>query len=477
LLLAAPIVLSAKWPDGDCVTYADWLATKSRTLAFDGVDPDPCDLLPALFPHQRDLVRWALRKGRAAIFADTGLGKSIMQLEWARHVTARGRVLILTPLAVATQTVAEGARFGIACRYLREDDGETQIAVTNYDMLHRFDPSRFIGVVLDESSILKSFAGKTRNAIISAFGRTPYRLACTATPAPNDFTELGNHSEFLGVKSRAEMLAEYFVHDGGSTQSWRVKGHAVRPFWEWVASWGAVVRRPSDLGYDDTGFELPQLNMLEHVVGVDHRDAWSEGYLFAPQVSSLRDARVTRRATMRKRVELARDLVAGDEPALIWCELNDEGDMCERLIEDAVQVRGSDDNGEKIARLNGFASRQHRVLVTKPKIAGFGLNWQHCANIVFLGASYSYEQTYQCIRRCWRFGQTRNVCVHVIRAETEEHVVEAYRRKEADAERLASEMIGQVRDAVRANVVTASAREWNEYTTQRVATPSWLQEG
>lgn len=461
----------------ELMQYEDWIHSKSQTNHAAGIDPKR--LGKHLFPHQRDLVKWALRRGRAAIFADTGLGKTAMQMEWARHVSQRGRVIVLAPLAVAQQTVAEGRRFGVNCAYLREDDGKSQIVVTNYEMLGKFDVSNFVGVVLDESSILKAFDGKLRTLIIESFANTPFRLACTATPAPNDFTELGNHAEFLGVKSRVEMLAEYFVHDGGSTQDWRIKGHAVGPFWDWVATWGAIVKLPSDLGHNDGGFTLPPMEMHEHVIAVDHSAALTVGRLFLDDVASLADARATRRATMAHRVERAAELASGTEPALIWCELNDEADAVERAIDGAVQVSGSDDPDVKTDRLVGFSDGRYRVLITKPKIAGFGMNWQHCANMIFLGASYSYEQTYQSIRRCWRFGQTRKVNVHVLRAENETAVIANYRRKEADAARLATEMTVRVSDAVRREVLGQESRRWNPYEpTVDMTIPAWAgQEG
>lgn len=452
--------------------YESFIAKKSAAPSFDGIEAKR--LASHLFPHQRDLVKWALRRGRAAIFADTGLGKTAMLVEWSRHVSKRGRVLVLAPLAVASQTVAEAARFGVEMAYLRADDGKTQIVVTNYEMLHAFNASSFVGVVLDESSILKSFAGSTRTALIEAFANTPYRLALTATPAPNDFTELGNHSEFLGVKTRVEMLAEYFVHDGGSTQDWRIKGHAIRPFWQWVATWGAVVKMPSDLGHDDGAFKLPPKIQHEHVVEVDDTDARAAGMLFAVDATTLADQRSTRRATMEKRVEVAARLVASDEPAIVWCELNDEGDAIEAAIPGAVQVAGSDSIEDKIDRLEGFAAGRYRVLISKPSLAGFGLNWQHCANIVFVGASHSYEQTYQAERRCWRFGQKREVHVHFIRARTEGAVIANYRRKEADAARMAAEMTAQVGEAVRREV-RGSGREFNPYQPSvRLTVPAWI---
>ena len=456
-------------------TYEAIIARKSASQDGVGVVVNHGDLLPALFPHQRDLVRWALRKGRSAVFADTGLGKSLMELEWARHLSRLGRVLIATPLAVAEQLSDEGDRFGILAPYRREDQGDP-ITVTNIDMLHAFDPSRFIAFALDESSILKAYDGATRVYITESWGRMPYRSAWTATPAPNDFTELGTHSAFLGVKSREEMLAEFFVHDGGSTQDWRLKGHAVSAFWRWVSTWGAVVRKPSDLGHDDSGYILPPLRMHEHIVDLDSADVFASGMLFADEARTLAEQRATRRATIAKRVDVAARLCADGEPVLVWCELNDEGDALVDAIPGAVQVRGSDDPETKAARLLGFARGEFRVLVTKPQIASFGLNYQHCARQVFVGASHSYEQRYQAIRRSWRFGQTRPVDAHVIRTEADGAIVANMRRKEADAERLAAEMTAHVGDAVRAEV-TGTRREWNPFDPQHeMLVPRWIGE-
>lgn len=453
------------------MNYEDVIAAKSCAVDFAGIETD--DLAPHLFPHQRDLVRWSLRRGRSAIFADTGLGKTAMQIEWARHVSARGRVLILTPLAVAQQTVREAARFGVAAEYRRADEGDA-ITVTNYDMLHAFDPGAFAGVVLDESSILKSFDGSTRTELTDAFKSTPYRLCCTATPAPNDFTELGTHSAFLGAKTREEMLAEYFVHDGGSTQDWRLKGHAVAAFWRWVASWGAVVKRPSDLGHDDAGFALPPLRMHDHVVPTDHDDVLASGRLFADTSMTLAEQRAVRRSSIAKRVAMAAKICEGSEPAIVWCELNDEGDALEAAIPDAVQVAGADDRDVKSDRLIGFSEGRHRVMISKPSLAGFGLNWQHCRKVVFVGASHSYEKEYQAIRRCWRFGQTMPVDVHVIRSDADEAIVQNMRRKVADAERMSAEMIAHVGDAVR-HAVGGTARDWNPYNpSSPIKIPAWL---
>lgn len=455
------------------MNYADLIARKGHALTFPGIEPD--EIAEHLYPHQRDLARWALRRGRAAIFADTGLGKCPMALEWSRHVAKQGRVLILAPLAVAEQIAREAVKFGVDAQCRRKDDGD-RITITNYDMLHAFDPSAFVGVVLDESSILKSFDGSTRKALTEAFASTPFRLCCTATPAPNDFTELGTHAEFLGIKSRVEMLAEFFVHDGGSTADWRLKGHAVVPFWRWVSTWGAVVKKPSDLGHDDAGFVLPPLRMHDHVVAMDRELAMAAGKLFVDDAVTLQEQRAVRRATIDRRALLAAKLCEGDEPAIVWCELNDEADAVTAAIPGAVQVAGSDDREVKTERLVGFTEGRHRVVVSKSSICGFGLNWQHCRRVVFVGPSHSYEQTYQAIRRCWRFGQTSPVDVHVIRTDADGPIVANYRRKEADAARMAAEMTAHVGDAVR-TAVTGTTREWNEYKpAKRMTVPAWLRE-
>lgn len=452
-------------------SYEAWVARKGAVAEVSGLDPS--DIAPHLFQFQADIVRWALRRGRAAIFADTGLGKTFMQIEWARHVLPHGRVLCLTPLAVAQQTVAEASKAGVHAVYARHDTGEP-FTVTNYEMLHAFDPGDFAGVILDESSILKAFDGKTRTALIDAFRDTPYRLCCTATPAPNDFTELGNHAEFLGLKTRTEMLSEYFVHDGGSTQDWRIKGHAIEPFWRWVATWGAVVKAPSDLGYDDGAFALPPLRMHEHAVLMDSEHARRLGMLFTPEARTLEEQRAVRRTTIDQRVAKAAELAAGDEPCLVWCELNAEADMAEAAIPGAVQVAGADSLDDKVTRLVGFSEGRHRVLVSKASICGHGLNWQNCRRMIFVGASHSYEQTYQAIRRCWRFGQTQPVDVHIVCSEADSAVIANYRRKEAGAARMAAEMRAHVVDAVRAEV-RGLQREWNPYSPSvRLTVPDWI---
>lgn len=453
-------------------SYEDFIARKSAVKRFDSV-PQRLPIAEHLFPHQRDLVGWALKRGRAALFTDTGTGKTAMQLEFARHASQEGRVLILAPLAVTEQTSEEAARFGMTVPYRRKDEGDA-ITVANYDMLDAFDPSKFTAIVLDESSCLKDFSGALRNQIIESFRSTPFRLACSATPSPNDYTELGSHSEFLGIKSRTEMLSEFFTHNGEETQKWSLRGHAEEVFWRWVCTWAAMLRRPSDLGYDDAGYDLPPLTMHEHVIGVDHTDAAKVGMLLMPDARTLSQQRATRRATLDKRVVKAAELAAGNDPVIVWCELNPEGDALEKAIDGAVQVKGSDPHEKKIEKLRSFLRGEKRVLVSKPSICGAGVNMQHCNRMVFVGASHSFEQTYQATRRVWRYGQTRPVDVHVIRAETEGAIVANYRRKEEDARRMVDEMVLRLRDSLRADV-GAAKREWTDYAPKvKMIKPDWM---
>jgi hypothetical protein len=336
------------------------------------------------------------------------------------------------------------------------------------------DISRYAGAVLDESSILKSYNGKTRTALIESFQDTPYRLACTATPAPNDHSELGNHAEFLGICTRLEMLAEFFCHDGGNTNVWRLKGHAVDDFWQWVATWAVMVRKPSDLGFTDDRYDLPDLRFETHTIAMDHSTAHEAGLLFVPTALTLNDQRRVRRATMGRRVAEAMAIAnSDDDPCLIWCELNAESAAITKAIPDAVEVKGSDSPEVKTDRLLGFAEGRYRVLVTKPSIAGFGMNWQHCNRVVFAGATHSYEQFYQAIRRCWRFGQGRPVTVHLIQAEADQAIAQNLARKSAAAEELAESMLAIVREAQLASVMgrrpgTVDAAESN------VRIPHWL---
>lgn len=442
--------------------YSEFLATKALSDTPTGLAHVPA-LSSLLFDYQDAITSWALRRGRAAVFAECGLGKTPMQLEWARAVAehTKGAVLILAPLAVAEQTEREARKFGIDVRYLRKDDGYQGVIVANYEMLPHFDPRRFSGIVLDESSILKAYDGATRTAITEAFADTPYRLACTATPAPNDFMELGNHAEFLGVLTRAEMLATFFVHDGGETQNWRLKGHARDAFWKWLASWSVMLRHPSDLGFNGDGFTLPPMTVTQHRVETTATD----GSLFAMDAQTLHERIAARRTSVDERSDRCAAIVNAErEPWVVWCHLNSEADALKKRIPDAVEVRGSDDHDTKRDTLMAFAEGRIRVLITKPSIAGFGMNWQHCARMAFVGVSDSWEQYYQAVRRCWRFGQTRDVHVHVIAADTEGAVVANLQRKDAQADEMARELVTHMADLSRVEL-TGTTRQRDDYVT------------
>ena len=414
--------------------YQEFIKSKQIVVSPSGFDIDPATINPMLFEFQRDIVRWTLRKGKAACFLDCGLGKTPIQLEWAHQVVQHtgGNVLILAPLAVAAQTAREGEKFGVHVTVCRTaDDLRPGINIVNYERLHYFTPDYFSGIVLDESSILKAFGGQLRKEITEFASTIPYRLAATATPAPNDLIELTNHAEFLDVMSGKEIIALFFTQDGNTTHNWRLKAHARDDFWRWMSSWSVAMRKPSDLGYDDDGFILPPCNFHNQIVDVD---AFQSGMLFAVEAVGLDEQRKARRASLDNRVEEAARLVNGnDEAWLVWCDLNDESAALAAAIPDAIEVKGSDTPEHKEDAMLGFADGRYRVIVTKPSIAGFGMNWQHCANVVFVGLSHSYEQYYQAIRRSWRFGQKRPVNVHVITSVADGMVTDNIQRKEKQA--------------------------------------------
>jgi superfamily II DNA or RNA helicase len=455
--------------------YSDFVDRKLALVPPAGLDIPP-SLPDGLFDFQSDLVRWALRLGRAAIFADTGLGKSRMQVAWSDAVRrATGRdVLILAPLAVAAQTVDEAAKIGVTVNLCREAaDVKPGINITNYDRLHKFDCCRFGAVVLDESSCIKHHTSQTLATLMDAFRATPFKLCATATPAPNDWTELGTHAEFLGICTRQEMLAEYFVHDGAETQVWRLKGHAREQFWRFVSSWGALVRKPSDIGYDDSAYRLPSLTVDQHIVRND--GAQTEGMLFALEANTLSERRDARRCSLDARVSACAEIVnASNRPWIVWCDLNAESDALVAAIPGSVEIRGSDDPDKKERALEDFARGRIRVLVSKPSICGFGLNWQHCSDMAFVGVTDSWEAYYQAVRRCWRFGQKRPVSVHIFASELEGAVVANLKRKERDAEIMAAQLAGETREAVMASV-RGSARKTNPYKAmRRISAPAWL---
>lgn len=449
------------------MNYQEFISSKKNFDVPTGLAEVP-NLNKSMFDFQRDIVSWALKRGRAAIWADCGLGKTLMQLEWARHVP--GKVLILAPLAVSHQTIREGEKFGIKnLEYMPEEILNDNNPVTNYERLEKFDLSNYAGIVLDESSILKNYTGKYRNLIIESSQNVPFRLACTATPAPNDYMELGNHAEFVGAMSRTEMLSMFFVHDGGETQKWRLKGHARNEFWKWVCSWAVMVRKPSDLGYSDDGFKLPKKRIHQHTIETESTGE----FLFQMEAHSLIERNTARRDTVEDRAAAAAEIAKStDKPVLIWCNLNDEADTVASLIDDAVNVHGGMSDEDKSKYLLGFANNEFRVLVTKPKIAGFGMNWQHCSTVIFLGLSDSWEQYYQAVRRCWRFGQKNPVDVHIVTADIEGEVVRNIQRKEHDAAAMAINMVEYMKNINIENIRGIQVSK-SEYKTDQVKTDNY----
>jgi hypothetical protein len=434
-------------------TYESFLDAKTQAGASHGFEP--LWLPDALFDFQRDLATWAILKGRAAIFADCGLGKTLMELTWAENVARHTErpVLVLTPLAVGHQMVAEGERFGIECHRSQTGEMSGRIVITNYERLDRFDPAAYSGVVCDESSILKSFDGATRNAVTEFMRKVPYRLLATATAAPNDYVELGTSSEALGYLGHMDMLGRFFKNDQnncatrrmyGEAPKWRFKGHAELPFWRWVCSWARACRKPSDLGFDDGRFVLPPLTERRHQISV----AAPDGLLFNVAARDLREQRVESKRTMIDRCEHVAGLVAHTgQPALVWCHANQEGDLLEKLIPDAVQVAGADSDEVKEERFAAFAAGKARVLITKPKIGAWGLNFQHCNHVTYF-PSHSFESYYQAVRRCWRFGQTRPVTVDLIHTEGEVRVMDNLARKAESASAMFGNLVAEMNRAV-----------------------------
>lgn len=421
--------------------YAAFINRKRRVAATLGIRGTDANLPSLLYDWQAAIVRWALSKGRAAIFADCGLGKSFMQIAWAAAIP--GRVLILAPLCVAEQTVSEAAKLGILVRYATNgaDALDAQITITNYERIDNFDPGDYAGVVLDESSILKAFDGKTRAKLIATFARTRYRLCCTATPSPNDISELANHAEFLGLVTRSEFLASWFVHDD---QGWRMKGHAVEPFYRWMASWAVALRKPSDIGYDDTGYILPPLRIHEHIV----EGSGDSDQLF-PELGlkGIGGRQKARRGSLEARLDAAHNIMGHwGESWIAWCGLNTESEGLARTVPNAVEVSGADSYAEKVGAIQSFLSGQSKVLVSKLRIAGYGMNFQHCHKMVFVGIGDSFEQYYQGIRRSWRFGQVSPVDVHIVVSDAERAVVANVQRKERQHDELSQRLLHHMRE-------------------------------
>lgn len=420
-------------------TYAAFLDSKRRRAPSIGQTIDPGDLHPMLRDHQRYGVEWAAGVGRAAIFWDCGMGKTFAQLEWAR--VSADTSLVLAPLSVARQTVREAPSIDIDARYVRSPDqvDGPGVYVTNYEMAEAFDPAMFGAVVLDESSILKNVDGRTRRTLTDLMRDVPRRLACSATPAPNDVSELTNHAEFLGAMQRAEMLAAYFINDG---KQWRLKGHAHEAMFEWMSSWAQAARRPSDLGFDDDGYDLPPLTVTPEYVKADITPG--EGQLFAADLGGVSGRAQVRRETMDARVERAAELTDDGNQWIVWTGLNPEADACTAAIDGAVNVHGGMSPEEKAEALEAFQDGELRVLVTKPKIAGFGMNFQNCSRMAFVGLSDSYEAYYQSIRRCWRFGQTEEVHAHIVVSEIESQIPQNVQHKERESAQMVDALVRQM---------------------------------
>ncbi len=451
--------------------YQEFIESKKISPIISGFDVDAEKLNSNLFDFQRAIVKWALKRGRAAIFADTGLGKTLMQTSWADEVAKKtnGNVLIFAPLCVAQQTIREGEKFDIKISYTRDQNGvKPGINITNYEMMDKFDLSLFSGVVLDESSIIKNRDGKTRNAIIEGCANVPYRLSCTATPSPNDFMELGNQVEFLGVMGMTEMLAMYFVNDGSETQKWVLKGHGKSKFWEWMATWAICIRSPEDIGFNGERYRLPPLNMTGHVV-----ESESTQGLFADIAMGLLERNKARKESIDDRVIKCSDLVNGNqEQWVVWCNRNEEAEKLCKSIDGAVDVSGSSSLEEKEDAINKFLSGEVRVIVSKPKVLGAGMNFQNCHNTAFVGLSDSWEQYYQAIRRFYRFGQEKIVNVHVISAESEGAVVANIKRKEDQNNEMGAEMVKYMSNAMKKEIFGLS-QEKSEYTREVVKTQEY----
>ncbi len=457
------------------MSYSGFIKNKELNPIISGFDPNESLMPPDLKPHQKACVEWACRRGRSALFLDTGLGKTLCQLAWSQQVCEEtgGSVLILAPLAVSHQTKREADHFmgGYPVSVVADDseiDGQG-IFITNYEKLSHFDVSQFAGVVLDESSILKGIDGKTRKRITTEFKETPYKLSCTATPSPNDFIELGTQCEFLGIMSQVEMLAMFFIHDGGDTAKWRLKGHGKTKFWEWLATWSVFIQSPADLGFDGTDYELPDIYYESIVIDTEPVDS-----LFAEPALSLVDRNRARKNSINDRCARAAEIANSVSSCVIWCNLNRESELLSSYIDGAVEVKGSDKDDHKTASLLGFATGEVTKLVSKPKIAGFGMNWQSSNVCIFVGLSDSWESFYQAIRRQWRYGQDKPVTVYIISADTEGAVVENIRRKDEQHKEMMDSMMSHMRALTKKNVLGAKTEKTDYFPSVDMVLPEWM---
>lgn len=454
-------------------SYDQFLSSKLTLARPVGFDVHESDIHPALFDFQRAVVKWALNRGRAAIFAGTGLGKTLMQLEWARviHSLIQQPVLILAPLAVNAQTVREGEKINLVVNQCEsQDDVINGVNITNYEKIHKFNSDNFGAIVLDESSILKNFDGKTRKLLTDFSRNIFYRLACTATPSPNDLVEITNHSEFLDVMSGKEVIALYFTQDGNTTHKWRLKGHAKQDFYKWMASWCRAFLNPADLGFEETGelFRLPPIEYQEHIVE-SGRELTT---LFPMGAKTLQDQRSARRSSLDNRVALAAKIINNSSnPFVAWCNLNDESDALAKSISDAVEITGSDSSEYKAKAMTDFSDGKSRVLVSKSSICGFGMNWQHCGDTVFVGLDHSFEQFYQAVRRFWRFGRKGKVTVHIIVSDEEIGVLDSIQRKENQYLDLMANLVNEMKDFQ----LFATSRHVMEYkNNQTIILPEFI---
>jgi DNA modification methylase/superfamily II DNA or RNA helicase len=466
------------------VEYNEFLESKKIRNKFKGIEISLEEINKILFPFQRDVVRWAVAKGRAAIFLDTGLGKTFIQIEWARILDVN--TLIVAPLSIARQTVNEGKKIGVEIQYARsQSEVKNKIVITNYEMIDSFDPAEFDAIVLDESSILKSLDGSTRRKLIDMFGETKYRLACTATPAPNDQVEIGNHAEFLGICRTNEMLAMYFIHankvdyqdvgdgrvvkrkkKGSLGQEWRLKNHAQEKFYHWLSTWAISLRYPSDLGYDDDGYILPKLNINPVFVDVDYVP---EGQLFFTGLNGIQDRHKVRKSTIEDRMKKTIEIInGGSDQWIVWCGLQSESDALEKILDDCVQVKGADSPEYKAKSFEDFQDGKFRILITKPKIAGFGMNFQNAHNMLFFGLNDSWESYYQCIRREYRFGQKYPVNVHIVMSDVELEIYENVMKKEKVAKFMSEQLIKHVKKYEEIEIKMSEQVEMFEYKNKTV---------
>lgn len=458
------------------MTYKEFLKTKELKTIAAGFEVDKKSLNKNLFPFQRDIVGWALAKGKAAILIGCGLGKSICQLEWASQIYKRTgqNILIIAPLAVVKQTAREAIKFNIetpvyVCR--TQDDVKAGINITNYEMVEHFNAESFVAVVLDESSILKGFTSKTTIELTDKFQCTPYKLLCTATISPNDFTEIGTSCEFLGIMSRTEMLATYFVHDGGKTSDWRLKKAGVKKFWEWFATWAICFNNPNELGYDIEGYDLPKLNI--HIILT--KSKVNDYEMFVRVAETLDERRQARKESMEERTNKARELTeSNDAQWLLWVDYNDESEMLRKKIADSVEVKGSDSPEYKAQASLDFANGNIRCLVSKPSIFGFGVNYQSCYQQIFCGLSDSYERFYQAIRRCWRFGQKHEVDCYIILSEREVSILENIKKKEAQMEEMQHQMTSLMKEVTLAEIQHTTRITTDYKPDKKFILPSFL---